>query len=518
MKRIRHWSRHGAVLVIFLVGLGLRLYDLNDAPLDFHPTRQLHSAMIARGMFYQTQVDLPAWEQAMAIRQWRSEGQIEPLVMEQLAAWSYQLAGGAYLWLPRLWAIAFWLGGSLLVYLLGRSLAGWVGGLATMGLFLFLPYAVTASRSFQPEALQVAAIAAALWAAFRWQALRASQPAGLAGARLTWLSPVDRWAILSGLLAGLAIYVKVTSAFFLGPVLVVLVLQNGRGKFGRLLRDRDTWIVLTLALAPAVLYHLDGFFVSGFLKNQAAGRFYPEMWLDVAFYLRWLRVLERLAPISLVLAGLLGNLLADDRRRPVLLAFWAGYGLYGLALPHHFSTHDYYHLVLLIPVSLGIGSIAGFVFAHLPAGKSLVRSLAATAVCAGLLVTVYNVRTDMKRNNYRAEASLWQEVGAWLGTQSQTVALVDDYGGGLKYWGWVMPLIWPTADDLRLQVENGSSQDFTERFEHAVDGRDFFLVSPISELERQPELAHALSRYRVVYQVSNPGTERTMRIYRLRAP
>ncbi len=40
----KKWLLWAAVLVIFTVGLAIRFYDLADAPLDFHPTRQLHSA------------------------------------------------------------------------------------------------------------------------------------------------------------------------------------------------------------------------------------------------------------------------------------------------------------------------------------------------------------------------------------------------------------------------------------------------------------------------------------------
>jgi hypothetical protein len=502
----RKWIRRVVVLVIFLAGLGLRLYDLQDAPLDFHATRQLHSALIARGMFYQHRPDLLPWKQDMALQQWRSEGQIEPLVMENLAVWSYRLAGGAYLWIPRLWAIAFWMAAAVMLFKLALDLMGWVGALVALSFFLIWPYGVIASRSFQPESLQVAAIAAALWAAFRWQArVAAQQPStGVAG-QAAWFSPAERWAILSGLLAGLAIYVKLTSIFFLALPLAVLAWQNGRG-----FRDRAVWIMAVLALLPAGLYHLDGLFIRGFLRSQVTGRLYPGMWLDPAFYLRWISVLERIAPFNLVLAGIMGNLLVDDRRRPALMAIWAGYGIYGLAFPHHISTHDYYHLVLLVPLSLGLGSIAGLVYAHLPGPKTLARSLAASALLAGLVVTAYDVRNELKRTDYRAEANLWQVVGAWLGPQSETVALVDDYGGRLKYWGWTMPLIWPTADDLRWQAENGNRQDFAERFEQMVKGRDFFLVSPISELARQPELAQALSQHLVVFQASD------IRIYNLK--
>lgn len=39
------------ILAIFAAGIGIRLYDLTDPPLDFHPARQIHSALMARGIY-----------------------------------------------------------------------------------------------------------------------------------------------------------------------------------------------------------------------------------------------------------------------------------------------------------------------------------------------------------------------------------------------------------------------------------------------------------------------------------
>ena len=55
------------VLVLLGLGLAIRLYDLTDLPLDFHPTRQLLSGLKARGMFYQGTSILPDWQRKMAV-------------------------------------------------------------------------------------------------------------------------------------------------------------------------------------------------------------------------------------------------------------------------------------------------------------------------------------------------------------------------------------------------------------------------------------------------------------------
>ena len=90
----KKWLLWAAVLVIFVVGLAIRFYDLDDAPLDFHPTRQLHSALMARGMYYENLPNVPEWQRKLAVEQWKQEGLIEPPIMERLAALTYQIAGG----------------------------------------------------------------------------------------------------------------------------------------------------------------------------------------------------------------------------------------------------------------------------------------------------------------------------------------------------------------------------------------------------------------------------------------
>ena len=56
------------ILVVILVcGFGTRLYDLTDPPLDYAATRQLRSAIIARGIYYGAATDVPECERAVAV-------------------------------------------------------------------------------------------------------------------------------------------------------------------------------------------------------------------------------------------------------------------------------------------------------------------------------------------------------------------------------------------------------------------------------------------------------------------
>src|SRR5215510_14201558 len=87
-------SRVSALILLFSLALTIRLYDLTDLPLDFHPTRQLLSAIKARGLYYETQPDgIPTWKLETAIRQAKLKADVEPMVLEQLVAFTYRVTG-----------------------------------------------------------------------------------------------------------------------------------------------------------------------------------------------------------------------------------------------------------------------------------------------------------------------------------------------------------------------------------------------------------------------------------------
>lgn len=478
--------------MIFVVGLALRLYRLDDPPVDFHPTRQLHSALIARGMFLANDPAAAPQLRALAEQQWHAEGVIEPQVMEHLAAWGYAMVGQVDLRIPRLLAIFFWMVAAGFVTRLAFDLTGPAGALGAALFFLVWPYGVIASRAFQPEPLLMALMSAALWAALRWQ----TRPNN-------W-----RWTLAAGVLAGLTIYVKVVAVFFLGPVFAVLALQSDEPR--RVFRNPRVWVLAALALVPYAIYHIDGVYLRGFLVGQFSLRFFPQMWRDPAFYLRWVSNLGRALPFEMVLLALFGTFLVRvARARAALLAMWLGYLAYGLALSHHISTHDYYHLPLFLPAALGLGAAAAALYEALhPVTRRAVTRRAAGLASLFLIIllafTAYTARNQIKRSNAVAQAAVWQAVGHALPPGASAAALVDDYGAGLEYYAWIMPTIWPTAADQSFQQSAGQPYDVSAEFARIAAQKDFFLVALPEEMENQPELSRLLvGHYPVLAQ--GPG-------------
>ena len=79
----KKWVLALFLLVCFAAAAGIRVYDLTDLPLDFHPARQLQSMLKARGMYAATgdATQFSAEQIDIALKQWRGQPTQEPEVM-----------------------------------------------------------------------------------------------------------------------------------------------------------------------------------------------------------------------------------------------------------------------------------------------------------------------------------------------------------------------------------------------------------------------------------------------------
>ncbi|HNB53924.1 MAG TPA: glycosyltransferase family 39 protein, partial [Anaerolineales bacterium] len=183
-------------LLLFLTFAALlRLTDLRDQPLDFNPVRQLRSSIIARGIYYAHRTDLDPKKQEQAINFGESMPLYEPPLLETLIAYGYQLTGGENIAIPRILNTFFWLAACLVLFGIARPMASEWAVLPGLAFFLFLPFSIYASRSFQPESWMVMWVALAVYAFIQWHK-----------------TPTWKWAFLAGILGGIAALVKIMAA------------------------------------------------------------------------------------------------------------------------------------------------------------------------------------------------------------------------------------------------------------------------------------------------------------------
>jgi hypothetical protein len=458
-----------ALALIFGLGLGLRFFDLSAPLLDFHPTRQLFAALKARGMYYQTLPDAPAWQKDLSARQMQNLDTIEPPIMEHLAVFFYGYFGEQTA-IPRAFSVVFWSVGGIFLFLLACNLMGSSpGAAAALAFYMFIPYAVRASRAFQPDPLMIMLIIIFWWAVENWGRNPSS-----------W-----KWTLLAGLSGGLAILVKFPAAFFIlgGGLAAILAHTN----FWKVLRLPQTWSMALLGILPAGIYLYYGLYVGRFLSQQFEDRFYPELLSSATFYLRWFLKVDLVVSVVWLALALLGWLLFANRPlRMFLLALFVTYFIYGLVFDFHISSHDYYSLVLIPIIALALAPLAADILARLQEKIQFSGSSVALAVVT-LLFTFIALTAeqylDLRSNDYRPQAALWAEIGEAIGHQPGVIAVISDYGYPLQYYGWQNTDAWPLAPDI---------QNLDKTFTRLAGYKSYFLITDFDEFDRQPELKKRL--------------------------
>ena len=125
------------VAAFLLIGLGVRLIDLSDPPLDFAVTRQLHSLVLARGYYYEMNVPstqaLSPEVRAFGIKDANNEALDEPPILEHITADVSALVGKENFEIPRVMLSLLWVIGGIPLFLLMRKITTTNGAVFGVG-------------------------------------------------------------------------------------------------------------------------------------------------------------------------------------------------------------------------------------------------------------------------------------------------------------------------------------------------------------------------------------------------
>ena len=114
----------------------------------------------------------------------------------------------------------------------------------------------------------------------------------------------------------------------------------------------------------------------------------------------------------------------------------------------------------------------------------------------GLVMVVWNVRNQMKAVDYRPQAVMWAQIGQEIQDKS-VIALIQDYGARLEYWGRRNVPTWPYTGDLAAKNLRNGKFSFDEFFADYSSKKEFFLVTDFDELNNQPQLKARLQSFPV---------------------
>ncbi len=210
----------------------------------------------------------------------RAVGQYEPPITESIVASTYLLTGGESFAIPRIYGTIFWLLAGLALFDLARRISSPAAALISLAYFLVLPFAVQASRSFQPDPLMTASFVIGIYFLYRWMEEK------------SW-----KWAILAGLFSGFAVLVKIVIAFLVGTAAAAGVLVALGPRFWK---SAQVWAMAALMAVPAFGYYV--------LGHPARSTEYFFAWsvelvnliTSVHFYANWLSFVGGLLGLTIL--------------------------------------------------------------------------------------------------------------------------------------------------------------------------------------------------------------------------
>jgi 4-amino-4-deoxy-L-arabinose transferase-like glycosyltransferase len=468
--------------LLFMIAFSVRMYRIDEPPLGFHTTRQYRSLLIARDYYYQQAAAVPVWQKQVAQINRERQGMLEPPVMEMLVAAGYRLTGGERLWIPKLLSSLFWLIGAGFLYQIAHRIADARAALFSTAFFLFLPFAVIVSRSFQPDPLMVTLLLASVLAALRYDA----EPSSC------------RLAVVAGFSA-VAIFIKPLSLFVVCAVFISLALQ--REGIKKIITNRMLFAYFPIIFLPALLFYIFyGLFVLGDIRAQAQASFLPQLWFDPFFWRGWLYNIQMVVGFPALVVALLGVLLfPSGTARAVMIGLWAGYALFCLAFNYHIATHDYYHLQLVPVVALSLGPAAALLIERVQTinqawyGRLALWSILLLALSLSLGVN----RRQLLNPGFERQVETAEIIGNLVNHSTNTIYLASDYGASLQYHGQLAGRPWPLLSDLEWERLAGVPiLDAETRFDDwfAWESPRYFIIIDLWQFEQQADLRKFLTQ------------------------
>jgi Dolichyl-phosphate-mannose-protein mannosyltransferase len=483
-----------ALIGVFATGLAVRLDGIDAPLLGFAPERQTYDALRARIIYQADSPRVSPRERAILAADRTSVPQIEPPVLEHLAALGYRLAGAEKTWIPGLASVLFWLGGGIFLYRLARRLAPPPGPLAALCVYLFLPYAIVASRSFQPDPLMVAGMVGALLTVVRYHE-----------------RPDGRRLAAAAAASALATLVKPPiPAFFLLGAFLGIALARRAG------RSRSTAMFAAATLLPSLAYYAYGTVLADFLAGHTDSSIAPDLWLHRSYWRGWLSMIANVVayPTALTpsralavcvalaaLAAVVLRLAGGSRARGLLAGLVCGYLAFGLTFSVHVSTHPYYSLPLLPVVALFTAPLAAAA-ARYAAGGLVARATALAGVAFAFVAAGHQVLPRLDDPSARARARFYAAVGAAAAHTRHGIHVDPLFAAPLLYYGRVAssPLYAPTTGrdlargQLRKELVEITSSEGPPRV---------LIVTDVRELSSEPELEGFVRRLPVIRRTSS---------------
>lgn len=422
--------------------------------------REYNSAIFARSFYLESNAHAEEWRKENALATREQLPLLEPPLTEYLVSLIYRIVGHEEIWYARYLTALFWLVGGFFMYKITQMLLSEDAALLAVGYYLFVPWGVIISRSFQPDSLMMMMFLISLYCILRY-----------------FERPLWPNLLLAGTLTGITLLLRPLVLFALFSAFIALSLQ--KRKPGTRLFDGHMIAFFMLSLAFPAAFYGYGIFLGKFLQGQADLSFRPYLLTRWEFWLGWfnnaINVVERTALICAVFGFFL---LRRNNVRILIIGLAAGYVIFGTLFTFHIHSHPYYH-IQLFPV-IAICAAALLITVANTVIKLIGRSwwMPVTAVLLLALYFSYNdVRSMLYTTVFEDPALAWK-IGEAIDHNPHTVFVAYHYGLPLEYYGEFSGLPWPVSiDDPFYRRPDARELSVQERLDALGFVPEYFVIT-----------------------------------------
>lgn len=478
---------------IILIGLTIRVWEINVPLLEFNPSRQIQTAEISRNLYRE------GFKVLTPNVHYLGPGPGLFLVefpLYNLAVALLYSVFGLHEYLGRAFSIFGWILSLFFLWKLAVKYVGRFAANAALFFYSFSPLGVLVSRSFQPDQWMLTSSMAAIYFLDQW----------LFGKR--WY-----FFYLSAIFAAGSFLLKIPSILFtLIPVTYLILHAKMRVDLSVKL------CYYFLAIVPSLLWYLWATIISRggttLQHNVALANWFGfDLFLNPSYYsnIFGYEINLVLGPIGILL--FLIGFFSRVKSSQNLLYFWlGGVILYFLIFNKHSMTHEYYHLPFLPIAAIFIGIAVEKIYKklnYLYLKKDLILVILSLFVFGSLFVIVKGrAYKPIDRFEYVPDAAIAIKR---LSNQNDLIIGAMDSGPSLVYYadrsGWGFDFDPQKIADHQkfIGLKNISLKDPIETLEELrVKGAVIFASSNKAQLLQNKEFSQYIySRYLILEETEN---------------
>ena len=457
------------VIIIFIVGFLIRIPGFFVSPLSFHPTRQYRSALIARKIFFLLcPQKAQKWQIEFLKR--HSPPLLEPPIYESIVALTYKIYGKENLLFPKIFSTLAWIVSAIFIFFIQRELNSIYAGIFSLLYFLFIPFGIKASRSFQPDLFMIL-----FFTVYCWYLIKNRNSFNFKNITLL------------GLLGLLSALFKPITLFFIATTSLIAFLSYNKTP----VKNRIFKLIIfsLICFSPVFLYYIYGIIKFNSLQNQADMSFVPDLYFQAKYYLGWIRKIDVACSTPAFLLAFLALFLLKKEKdneqklffRRFYYSLWVGYLAYGLIFNYHIHTHDYYQLPFIIIISLGVGYTMESIMKYMKKSYKISEVHFVIMTFIFMLIIPFTDRKVIwfSQDKYNTRIAIMKEIGEIVEHSDRCILSTYGWGKPIEYYGYTTGLI--LSKTILAKNDDEIIKDF-ERMKDRINA-EYFIINNIKYLK-----------------------------------